>query len=50
VLGLTCYNGLGRDFPQTLNPDRLMMKPQVERAIWETELYLTLFITTSGGW
>jgi hypothetical protein len=29
---------------------RAMMRPQVERPISENELYLKLFVTTSGGW
>jgi hypothetical protein len=28
----------------------LLLQPQLERSIWEVELYLKLFITTSGGW
>jgi len=31
-------------------PGRNMLKPQVERPTFEIELYLKLFITTSGGW
>jgi hypothetical protein len=27
-----------------------MLQPQVERACTEHELYLVLFVTTSGGW
>lgn len=28
----------------------VLLKPQLERRTWEVELYLRLFITTSGGW
>ncbi len=26
-----------------------LLFPQLERSVWEVELYLKLFITTSGG-
>jgi hypothetical protein len=32
------------------NLGKVLLQPQVERLVTEHELYLKLFITTSGGW